>query len=341
MTDDADLASAVDAQEPTESPFREEARQSVTELVAATGGSASAAFVFHHKVFAVPGARFAIDRRARATMFYIRLGNLSVSLTPTVLRREFNIAPHSHDSRLIELADKALRYVKEVRPGDSIPTELIDGTASWSIEDRHRLRARAKLLAQVGAWSSDNRTPWTVERVLAEDPVSHTDFQLALAAVARELGLDEGRRHDIVAQIDTLARELGYIEALRDHVGQLHEIRERVLQLACAAKGEQKLVHDLTRTLTLLKQPVAEFADSFAEIDAQSADLMALLRGPWFYIKRIRDRRDELHASLMPWSETFERWRDQNVIFNAETQENVQELLRWLAAHYSPKVVWQ
>lgn len=93
-----------------------ETTKSVAELIAATSGGSNAAFDFQHKVFAIPGARFAIDRRARAAMFYMHLGNLDVSLTPMVLRREFGIESCSHDSQLIELAAKALRYVKEVRP---------------------------------------------------------------------------------------------------------------------------------------------------------------------------------------------------------------------------------
>src|SRR5579862_9324368 len=129
-----------------------EAAKSVAELIAATGGGVNAIFNFEHKVFALPGARFATERPGNAVVFHLHLGSLGVSLTPTVLRREFDIKALSHDSLLIELAGHALRHVREVRPGDSVPRELVDGSASWSIEERHLLLARAKLLAQVAAW---------------------------------------------------------------------------------------------------------------------------------------------------------------------------------------------
>ena len=29
---------------------------------------------------------------------------------------------------------QGLKYVKDIRPGDTIPRELLDGTASWSID---------------------------------------------------------------------------------------------------------------------------------------------------------------------------------------------------------------
>src|SRR5579862_286006 len=151
------------ASPPLSSP---EAGKSVDELIASTGGGANAAFDFQHKVFALPGVRFAIDRRARAPMFYMHLGNLDVSLTPAVLRREFQIETSSNDSHLIELAAKALRYVGEVRPGDSVPKELIDGSASWTVEDGHRHLAKAKLLARLSGWVAGDQKGLPLESIL-------------------------------------------------------------------------------------------------------------------------------------------------------------------------------
>jgi hypothetical protein len=321
-----------------------ETGKSVEELIASTGGGANAAFDFQHKVFALPGARFAVDRRAHAPMFYMHLGNLHVSLTPTVLRREFNIETASHDSYLIELAAKALRYVAEVRPGDSIPKELIDGSASWTVEERHRLLSKAKLLARLSAWFAHDEEAPSLESVITmsdEDIAAKEEFQAAFEAAARSLGFGGGRKHEVIDRIDCIARELGYIEALREHAGQLRDIRERVLQLACAAKGDKALIEELTRILALLKQPGAEFAQHFAQIDAQTSDIVALLRGPWLQIKRIRTARDDVHASLLPWRPVFERWQEQEIVLNHDTRENVKHLHHWLAANYAPVMVWQ
>ena len=325
-------------------PPSPEAGKSVDELIAATGGGANAAFDFQHKVFAIPGAHFAIDRRARAAMFYMHLGNLNVSLTPMVLRREFNIEIASHDSNLIELAGKALRFVKEVRPGDSIPKELIDGSASWTVGERHRRVAKAKLLTQLSGWFPADKRDASLETMLAltdADVAAKEEIQNAFGAIAQALGLDAGGKQEIIDHLDDVAREFCYIEALRDHALQLREIRERVLQLTCAAKGETALVEALTRILALLKQPLAEFAHRFAQIDAQTCDLLALLGSPWIHIKRIRDVRDDIHALLMPWGEIFEQWREQEVVFNRDTRENIHDLHRWLAANYAPSLVWQ
>src|SRR5215469_4603497 len=218
-----------------------EAAKSVAELIAATGGGGNAIFDFQHKVFVLPGARFTADRQASATMFHIRLGSLDVSLTTLVLRQEFNIHVLSHDSLLIELAGHALRHVKEIRPGDSIPRELVDGTASWSVEERHRAQARARLLAQlVAVFALDGSAP-SIETILGmpeTDLSARADFQKAFARVAQALGVAPERKQEIVDQIDAFARELCYIEALRDYADQLRSIQEKVAQLAHIAKGD-------------------------------------------------------------------------------------------------------
>jgi hypothetical protein len=321
-----------------------EAAKSVSELIAATGGGVNAIFDFQHKVFALPGARFAIDRHARATMFYIHLGNLDVSLTPMVLRREFNIQVLSHDSQLIELASHALRHVKEIRPGDSVPRELVDGSASWSVEERHLLIAKAKLLAQVVGWLGEEGSAISVESILALtelDVAGKAEFQKAFARIAQALGIDRSRKQEIVDHIDAIARELCYIEALREYAGQLRIIQDKVSQLAHIAKGDPAISEEAGRVLILLKPALVEFVGRFTRIDAQTSDLLALLRNPWSQIRSIRDARDAIHSSLLPWADIFGRWADQEVVMNHIMDENVHALYALLAANYAPSRIWR
>lgn len=338
---DADALES-EAADPLASP--PEAQKSVDELIAATGGGANAIFDFRHKVFALPGARFALDQHKQSAMFHIYLGSLAVSLTPAVLRREFNIEVSSLDSQLIELASQALRHVKEVRPGNSIPKELVDGTASWSVEDRHRLLAKAKLLAQVTTWFSQGVTAASVEDVLAmteNDLAAREEFQNAFAEIAQSLGLDRDRKQEIIDHINSIARELCYIEALRDHAGQMRTIHEKVLQLSRMAKGDPEISEGLRRAQTLLKRPVAEFSNRFAQVDAQISDLLGMLRNPHGQIRSIRDARDDIHSNLLPWNDIFDRWRDQQLVLNHSTDESVHALYHWLAAKYAPSRVWR
>jgi len=321
-----------------------EAAKSVDELIAATGGGINAIFSFEHKVFALPGARFAVDRQSETMMFYIRLGGLHVSLMPTVLRREFKIATLSHDSQLIELANRALRYVKEVRPGDSIPKELVDGSASWSIDEHHRRLARAKLLVAVANWRPTEGGSLSVESLLSitdAEIAARKEFKKGFAAIAQALGVEPRRRQEIVDQIDLVARELCYIEALREYTAQLRIIQEKVTQLAHISKGDPAIHEEVGRVLILLKPALVEFVDRFIEVDAQTGDLLTLLRNPSGQIRFIRDARDEIHSSLMPWADVFARWKDQEVAMNHMMDENVHALYAMLAANYAPARIWR
>jgi len=332
------------AEKHGDAPALPEAAKSVDELIAATGGGVNATFNFRHKIFALPGARFAIDHHARAAMFYIHLGNLNVSVTPAVLRREFNIEPGSHDSELMELAAQGLRHVKEVRPGDSIPKELIDGTASWTVEERHHLLAKARLLSQVAGWFTADKSAASIERILAmseQDIAAKAEFQSGFAAIAQSLGLPPERKAQIVDHIDSIARELCYIEALRDYAGRLRLIHEKLAQLAHLALNDRPLGEEIARVLTLLKQPLLEFSNRFAQIDQQTGDLLGLLRNPHRQIKLIRDVRDAIHSSLLPWSEIFERWESQAIVLNHDAESNIRLLHHWLAANYAPARVWR
>jgi hypothetical protein len=102
-------------------------------------------FMFDHKVFTLKGARFALTEDGSTPAFHVELGALVASLPLSTLRTEFSIDRDAGDGVLLAIVEKSLRFVKEIRPGDSIPRELLDGSASWSVESRHRLRAKAHL----------------------------------------------------------------------------------------------------------------------------------------------------------------------------------------------------
>jgi hypothetical protein len=66
-----------------------------------------------------------------------------------------------------------------------------------------------------------------------------------------------------------------------------------------------------------------------------------MLRNPHGSIKLIRDVRDKLHSNLLPWNDIFDRWREQELVLNHNTDENVHALYHWLAAKYAPSRVWR
>ena len=89
-------------------------------------------FSFAGKVFKVAGARFAPFGPKLEPRFYVQLGNIDASMEIQALRAEFAITTDSPDDKLITMAVKGLRYVPDIRPGDVIPSEILDGLLAHS-----------------------------------------------------------------------------------------------------------------------------------------------------------------------------------------------------------------
>ena len=91
------------------------------------GDDRSRTFAFEHKLFAVEGCYFALIQNSEEVAFHLPLGDLKGAIALPVLRAELKLASDGTDSRLLDIVEKSLRYVKEIRPNDSIPHELLDG----------------------------------------------------------------------------------------------------------------------------------------------------------------------------------------------------------------------
>jgi len=102
-------------------------------------GDPSTHFIFEHKIFSVPGARFALTGPDRIPALRVDVGEHEASIPLDSLCQEFKIDPNSQDGELLEQVRDGLRYVRDIRPGDTIPRELLDGSASWSVDEEHKV----------------------------------------------------------------------------------------------------------------------------------------------------------------------------------------------------------
>src|SRR4051812_42250702 len=100
-------------------------------------------------MFTVAGSYFAIAHDTDEPTFYVPLGDIQGVLTIPQLISGFDIKPDSSDAVLLKAVEKSLGFVKRIAPGDPIPRELLDGTASWSVEDRHRMIAERRVAVQL------------------------------------------------------------------------------------------------------------------------------------------------------------------------------------------------
>src|SRR5688572_29323987 len=78
-------------------------------------------FVFEHAVFSVKEAYFSLSATTGEPVYNVPLGDVRASLPIDTIAGSFGIKAKSADAELLQVVKKSLKFVKEIRPGDSVP----------------------------------------------------------------------------------------------------------------------------------------------------------------------------------------------------------------------------
>ena len=315
----------------------------MTQTASETGSpkaDRSTHFLFEHKVFTLQGARFALTEDGTIPAFQFELGALIVALPFGTLRGEFDIEPESPDGTLLAIVERSLRFVKDIRPGDSIPRELLDGTASWSLEERHRLRAKAHLWARaIGSDETSGAEDAALAGFIAR-PETAAAVNAACAEIAAQLGY-EATAPSVLARIGDLARELAYIEALQERCRDVLNIVPKVNQLARVYRSDRAVVDELSRISTLMLKPIEFFDAIFARLSKRQENIAAAIGHFHERVDFIREQRDDLHQSTMLWDPILAAWKAIEMTRCTETEAKIGELYHFIARHYLTATAWQ
>ncbi|MBV8888998.1 MAG: hypothetical protein JO305_04950 [Alphaproteobacteria bacterium] len=307
---------------------------------AAATRSTATEFAFQHKVFQMPGGVFA-RTGAGDIAFHFMLGDLTAAIEVGVLAREFGIADASSDGHLLRTAVAGLRFVREIRPNDSIPRELLDGTASWSVEEWHRRRARSRLVLAVAAAAGNPASPPPEdERIDALAAAAERDpsYATAMEQLAARLELSSEQVSDRLA---ALTRELAYIEALRDLFRNIQRLPTALVQIGQIYRRDETLFQAVLRTISLLQRPIREFVDRFHRTDALTAGIAELLRRHHAQIAVIRQTRDDVHERTMVWGQIPQQWAELEISRSEPVENKAKELYRFVAYHFPQAVDWR
>lgn len=307
------------------------------------GDDRSRMFAFEHRLFSVEGGYFAIQKSTGEAAFHVPLGELKGAIPLSTLRYEFRLQENSVDNRLLDVVEKSLRYVKEIRPYDSIPHELLDGRASWSVEERHRQTARNRLSLQLVSWMTGGEmsvSDTAKLAQLAEDPQTKQRVQEAFIRMAEKLGLGKDRRQEVVDMIENVAREFSYIEALRERFGRVRYVAAQLNVLGNLYRRDTSIRNDIFRMQVLIKPPLNNFDTAFGQVDAQTGEVLSVVKNLQAQIRFIRDTRDELHHRLMQWDDVIAQWDAATIERSAAIEILLKETYRFLARHFSQAAEW-
>ena len=244
------------------------------------------------------------------------------------LQNQYSIEDDSPDGRMLGLIAESLDYVAGLRIGETLPPEVCTGEASWAPDPVHLQVAATRLRLQLVQWlnaNSANEQPALDGAALlaaGDDPQLRHQVQAAFVQTALALGLPGPT--DVVARVEDLARELAYIEALRDRL--LRRVRSVTVKLepgklepgkldpgrldpgTASLRGSPGRLETLTQVRRLSATGLKQIAKRFDELDAQTGEVMSALRNTDSQRIFIRSNRDWLYRNQRAWDPLLADW---------------------------------
>lgn len=300
-------------------------------------------FHFEHKLFSVNGCVFRKAANGVGVSLYMPLGNVQVAVPVDKLVRTFDIDEDSADAHLLKRVSAALKYVAEIRPGDSIPSEIIDGRASWMVDAKYLMAAKARISLQLVAWLNGGHVDNLDMRefvVLAEKDETKNKVQEAFASIAERLGYGADRRDEVIELVDRFAGELSYVEALRDQFNALHQLLATMKALAATYRRDRTTVETITRCSTLLSRPIQKIFDGFSALDANVGEILSTLQRFDSQVDYVRHVRDDMREIYLQWQGIIALWAPIKPVACPEVERALQETYRFAARNFSAGVAW-
>jgi len=298
---------------------------------------------FEHKFFAsFEDLYFRMTDEGEAVAV-LKLANNNAMLSFDGIRREFGIPADSHDSKMLNLVGQGLQFVRGLRPGDDLPKEVTTREASWEPGEKHIVVARHRLTMQLVTWlTGDEHIFTSVEELmqLSEDPQVKKNVSLAFSEAAEELGLGRERREEITKYIETLAHELAFIEHERDVFGEIKKVDEKIQGLRRVYGTDKGMITTIDQVARLSQRALKVFQDYFDQVDAQTGEIMAMLKNIDAQVDYIRHVRDELHRRLIPWEDIIRVWRSVFVLKSDENINRIRDIYQFFAPRYMQVNEW-
>jgi hypothetical protein len=300
----------------------------------------------HHPLFtSLANPLFRHAEADGAPVMVVMLGEREAAIPLRSLQHEFGIPDESDDGRMLELIAQSLDFVACLRPGDALPAEVLSGAASWEPDEMHLKIANARLQWQLVTWLNSGtgaeEQALDAESILqvADDPGRKAQVQQAFAKAAQTLGL--ATREDVIRQVEDLAQELAYIEALRDRLlRRVKSMAEKLSRMAQSYHGDGPHLETLTQVRRLTGIALKLIARRFEELDAQTGEVMAALRNAESQRAFIRSNRDWLYRTQRAWQSLLLEWDVAGTSFDEGMMLLLGRSYQFLAPRFMPVTEW-
>lgn len=292
-------------------------------------------FVFTHKVFSVEDGFFSTIHR-KEPVFNARLGELTAIIDFPRLKSEFGIDPETPDGEMLKNVRDALKIVKIIKPGDKIPSELLDGTASWNFDPRMRELTKTKVVNAILEWQRETAEVDVSESAQSDDPVD-----VAFECLGRKLKIGGGAPRKAIAEmVERLSDELTYIEAIGERLAQLSGMRNFIRALLKSSTQDAEFGQELMRIDDLIAEPIKKLGGKIREARVKSFDVLSSIGMFPEHTTYLRGVRDQMRWELMDWDEIFDDWKYATSEEGEVTAELCRRIYRLLAEKYARGQSW-
>jgi len=295
---------------------------------------------FFHKLEDV---HFQLSEQTNEPVMIVRYAKNPISMTFKGIKKEFSIPDDSDDGRMLDTVAKGLKFFKALRIGDFVPKELVTREASWDLSDRHVKIAYQRISVQLVNWMTGGQSVVTDPDELlqlADDPQIKKSINKAFGEAAEKLGLGRDNKEKVIEYVEQLAHELAYIEALRDRFRKISEMEDKIQTLRRLYGRERSVMEVADQVARLGERAVAELNDLFLEVDAQTGEILSVLRNLQAQIGYIRDKRDDLFARLMAWDDILAQWAHAQLKVSPENPELLRRTYQFLAPRFMMVKEW-
>lgn len=266
-----------------------------------------------------------------------------VVLTLKGIAKEFDIDPKGADGWMLDQVGKGLKYVKALCLGDPLPKEILTREASWALSKRHQEIAYQRVSMQLVNWLSGSDTMITDPDELlqiADDPGVKKQIANAFGEAAEKLGYGKDNKEAVVKHVEELAKELAYIEALRDRFRRIKIMEDKIQELRRLYGREKSVLEIADQVARLGQAAVKEFELLFLEADAQTGEILSVLKNLTATINYIRDVRDDLHIRLMAWDDLLDRWQQADMKISQQNPVLLRDTYKFLAPRFMMVKEW-
>lgn len=273
----------------------------------------------------------------------LKLASNDAVLTFDGIKREFMLAPEAPDFKMLDKVAEGLQFMRGLRPGDPLPKEVTTREASWEPQERHRMIAYQRLTMQLVTWlTGDEHIITSAEELMqiAEDPQVKKNVNIAFAEAAEELGLGRERREEVVHYLEMLAKELAYIEAERDILAEIKKIDEKLQGFRRIYSTDRGMNETVDQVARLSQRAIKVLQEYFDQVDAQTGEILAMLKNIDNQIGYIRSVRDELLRRLTAWEDFIPVWKTIFVVRSDENTNRIRDIYQFLAPRYMQVHEW-